>query len=247
MFVTGTLSPAKSLPREGVSDTALPGAPVAGGLRHLFVSLWSLTSAARGLCLLTVMNGSTAPHSTALQVAAGDAVLFASMFTPGICRNSAWMSFYTQIHAPDGAGGSHGGEEEPELAAVQASAASQISFQVAVALQKWHGMCWGCVCVTELASKGQLQWKRGISLCAVYGDTPEPGSWALGFRQLRAVHVERVTEREQRGWEWLLLRFIVHLYGLNLLSLHSLPLSVKKIGADPQVQPYVYKRLFNLR
>lgn len=52
---------------------------------------------------------------------------------------------------------------------------------------------------------------------------------------------------EQRGWEWLLLRFIVHLYGLNLLSLHSLPLSVEKIGADPEVQPYVYKRLFNLR
>lgn len=72
---------------------------MAGGLRHLFVSLWSLTSAARGLCVLTVMNGSTAPHSTALQVAGGDAVLFASMFTPGICRNSAWMSCYTQIHA----------------------------------------------------------------------------------------------------------------------------------------------------
>lgn len=46
---------------------------------------------------------------------------------------------------------------------------SQISFQVAVALQKWHGMCWGCVCVTELASKGQLQWKRGISLlCSLW-------------------------------------------------------------------------------
>lgn len=96
---------------------------------------------------------------------------------------------------PDRAGGSHGGEEEPELAAVQASTASQIAFQVAVALQKRHGMCWGCVCVTELASKGQLQWKRGISLCAVYGDKPEPESWALGFRQLRAVHVERVTEK----------------------------------------------------
>lgn len=37
-----------------------------------------------------------------------------------------------------------------------------------------------------------------------------------------------------------------HLYDLNLLSPHALPPSVKKIGADPQVQPYVYKRLFNL-
>lgn len=50
----------------------------------------------------------------------------------------------------------------------------------------------------------------------------------------------------QRGWEWLLLRFMGHLYDLNLLSPYAFPPSVKKIGADPQVQPCVYKRLFNL-
>lgn len=74
---------------------------MAGCLRHLFVSLRSLSSAARGLCLLTVMNGSgTAPHGTALPGAARawagsrgrDAVLFASIVTPGICGKSAWRS-----------------------------------------------------------------------------------------------------------------------------------------------------------
>lgn len=62
------------------------------------------------------------------------------------------------------------GAEEPELAAIQASSARQIFRQAAVALQKWHGMCSGRVCVRELVGKGQLQWKRGVSLCVVYGD-----------------------------------------------------------------------------
>lgn len=65
--------------------------------------------------------------------------------------------------------GAVSGEEEPELAAIQASSASQIFCQATVTLQKWHGMCSGSACVRELASKGHLQWKRGISLCVVCG------------------------------------------------------------------------------
>lgn len=66
------------------------------------------------------------------------------------------------------------GEEEPELAAIQASFASQIS-SVELLWPYRNGMAcaWGCACVRELASKGQLQWKRGISLCVVYGDKLE--------------------------------------------------------------------------
>lgn len=84
------------------------------------------------------------------------------------------QGWYAHIHAclmgPEEA---VSGEKESELAAIQVSSASQISCQAAVALQKWHGMCSGGVCVRELASKGQLQWKRGISLCVVYGDKLE--------------------------------------------------------------------------
>lgn len=81
---------------------------------------------------------------------------------------------YAQIHlCLTGPEEAVSGEEELELAAIQASSASQISCQAAVALPKWHGMCSGCACVRELASKGQLQWKRGISLCVVYGDKLE--------------------------------------------------------------------------
>lgn len=63
------------------------------------------------------------------------------------------------------------------------------------ARQKWHGMCWGCACVRELASKGQLPRERGVRLSGVHGDKPEWGSWALAFRQLRAMHAESGTER----------------------------------------------------
>lgn len=103
-------------------------------------------------------------------------------------------------------------EEEPELAVIQASSASQIACRAAMAIQKWHGMCSGCACVRELASKGQLQWNRSRRLCVVYGDKPEQRGWALCFRQLRAVHVERGTEKGTQSWEWPCLRFMGHLY-----------------------------------